>query len=113
MGNIDKFAALMQNRAKEVMPKNAILELGTIKSDYSLLCDSFPIPIPASDYLVCKRAMIGEANSTLATTETAAEHSHVIKTPEQLQSLKPGDRVLVAWVGNGISPDAVIIDVIN
>lgn len=36
------------------------------------------------------------------------EHQHHVLIPEKMRSIKPGDRVLVAWVGD----DACIIDLI-
>ena len=35
-------------------------------------------------------------------------HQHHVLVPEKMRSLKPGDRVLVAWVQN----EAVVVDII-
>jgi len=88
------------------------LELGTIQGDMSLKVDRFPIPIPAGEYMVCRHLTLPDP---LATTEEALggdyRHSHTVPRPEQLAPLKPGDRVLVAWVND--STDPVVIDVVG
>ena len=35
-------------------------------------------------------------------------HRHDVLIPEKMRQIKPGDRVLVAWVGN----DAVVLDIV-
>ena len=35
-------------------------------------------------------------------------HQHHVLIPEKMRSIKPGDRVLVAWVGD----DAVVVDLV-
>lgn len=40
--------------------------------------------------------------------DTEGEHVHDVLIPESMRTLKPGDTVLVAWVGN----DAVVIDIV-
>lgn len=39
---------------------------------------------------------------------TEGAHIHDVIIPESMRSIKPGDRVLVVWVGN----DAVVVDII-
>ena len=53
--------------------------------DFSLLTNNFPRGIPRNDYLVCPG---------------------VTRNDETIGCLKPGGRVLVAWLGN----DAVVLD---
>jgi len=55
--------------------KPPLMDFGTIQDDMSLLTNNFPLPIPSGDYLT------------------------------SISELKPGDRVLMAWVGD----DAVVI----
>lgn len=74
-------ARVMQERMKKVSETPNPLDFGEIQSDYSLLANQFPIPIPKNDYIVCKMAL----------------------------QIKPGDHVIVAWVGS----DPVIIDMIQ
>lgn len=86
-----------------------VLDTGTIQPDMSLLTDSYPIPIPQKDYFVNELLTLGETDTKLTKTETdgthshpdagsGGEHSHTVLIPEKMRWLKPGDRVLVAWV---------------
>lgn len=84
------------------------LELGTIQADMSLLVDRFPIPIPPGDYLICRHLTLPDP--LINTVETEG-HTHAVPRPERLAPLKPGDRVLVAWVNDGTDP--VVIDVVG
>lgn len=45
---------------------------------------------------------------TAGSDGTDGGHQHHVIVPEKMRSIKPGDRVLVAWVGD----DACIIDII-
>lgn len=116
-----------------------VLDFGVIKSDYSLLTNTYPIPIPQSDYLVLRQLTLGDTGSVLAKTQVIGKpndgtHSHVdsgahsghdggdgshthknegahvhdVLIPEKMRWLKPGDRVLVAWVQH----DAIVLDII-
>ena len=126
-----------------------LLDFGVIQSDYSLLTNTYPIPIPKADYLVLRQLTLGNTGSTLTSTTTngahehtaedgshshdsgthgghtsgtgspshsggahghgsAGGHSHSVLIPEKMRWLKPGDRVLVAWVQH----DAIVLDII-
>lgn len=80
---LNKLGRVLQRRIAENAVSSLPIEFGTIQEDYSLLTDTYPIPIVRSDYLVCR---------------------HLTQSDMELQS---GDRVIVAWVQN----DAVVIDV--
>lgn len=82
MGNegINKLAGVLQGRMHHVADKPQVLDFGVIQGDMSLLTNKFPQPIPQSDYMVCR----------------------------QIRSRKPGDRVLVAWVGD----DCCVVDLV-
>ena len=85
---INALARVIADRARlegTHAPRDAVIELGTIQRDLSLIADSFPINIPRGDYLVCK------------------------SITERLQGLQAGDRVLVAWLGKNV----VIIDTVS
>lgn len=88
-----------------------VLDTGTIRGDMSLLTDSYPIPIPQSDYYVNELLTLGNTGDWLANTATDGAHSqpdagyggahkHNVLIPPKLRWLKPGDRVLVAWVNH-------------
>lgn len=86
-----------------------VLELGTIQADLSLRVDRFPIPIPAGDYLVSRHLNLPDPLVTTAEALSGEfRHNHAVPRPEKLAPLKPGDRVLVAWVDD----DPVVIDVV-
>lgn len=81
---VNKLAQVIAERIARQTQRPDALELGTIQSDMSLKLDRFAVPIPEREYLICKKL--------------------------QSAPLSPGNRVLVAWVNNGIDP--VIIDVV-
>lgn len=126
---INKLGRVLQQRMKEVNASPLVLDFGVIQGDYSLLTNTYPIPIPKKDYLVCRQLTLGETGSKLTVTATdgshdvysdpypepiyshigiGVNHAHNVLIPEKMRWLKPGDRVLVAWVQN----DAVVIDII-
>lgn len=104
---INRLARVLQKRVNDTMEQsNPIIDFGMINSDMSLTADLFPVPIPQSDYMVCRSRTI--TKNTMTTTSTSSEHLHNVITPTELQSIKAGDRVLIVWNGN----EAVVIDVI-
>ena len=94
---ISRLAGLFNGMAKEASNGERIIDLGTIQSDKSLITDTFKATIPKSDYLV-----LSQLKKTKIKTSKTDGHTHDVEPQEEL---KPGDRVLVAWVSN----DAVII----
>lgn len=136
--NIKGFADLGKTLKAQMQQEAAqppVLDFGEIKGDYSLVTNRFPVPIPATDYLVCRSLTIGPLGGWLANTkegeglhphgpsgghaqytgsgqhshpETEGAHLHTVLIPPKLRTVLPGDRVLIAWVEN----DAVIIDII-
>ena len=126
-------------RANSDADSSLVLDFGVIKSDYSLLTNTYPIPIPKPDYLVLRQLTLGNTGALLTQSQGAgypgdgthshgssgthrghvggdgshthsneAPHVHNILIPEKMRWLKPGDRVLVAWVQH----DAVVLDII-
>lgn len=51
---INQFALIMQSQMKRFNEKRLILDFGVILEDYSLKTNTFPIPIPVSDYTICR-----------------------------------------------------------
>ena len=85
-----------------------ILDYGSIEGDYSLKTNTFPIPIPKGDYTVCRCAgglsfEIGGGQHSGHESGNGT-HGHQVSLP----AIKPGDRVLIAWVQNEVT----VIDVI-
>lgn len=128
MSGANHLARVLQNRIQKNLNAKSelLLDFGTILADYSLLTDTFPLPIPQSDYLVCRQLTLGNTGEYLTETHVSVDgkhrhsgcgvggghgdgaHDHDIRIPETMRKLKPGDRALVAWVKN----DAVVIDLI-
>lgn len=129
-----KLAQVIAERITSQTTRPDALELGTIQGDMSLKLDRFAVPIPQGDYLVCRSLTL--PNPMTVTVEeqgshphgpsgghsqysgdgvhshpgTEGVHVHEVVRPEQIAPLTSGDRVLVAWVNNGMDP--VVIDVV-
>lgn len=63
-----------------------ILDFGTIQGDYSLLTNTYPIPIPKSDYMVCRQLTLGQTNDIMAKTQDiglphSGSHLHKVNGP--------------------------------
>lgn len=72
------------------------LTLGIITSS-GLKLDNFKYEIP--NYLILDYLKLSDSYSTENTTCSSA-HNHKFNTPGPIKSLKSGDRVLVAQIGN-------------
>jgi hypothetical protein len=121
----NEMARLLQGRVKALNSKHPVNDLGEIQKNMSLVTDTFPDPIPAEDYIVC-RSVCYDPAVPLTDTErdgthphgasgghsqysgsgvhshpdSEGAHVHQVKLPEKMRGLKPGDRVLVVWVGD-------------
>lgn len=114
-----KLASVLSHRMKRENESPLVLDFGEIQSNYSLVTNTFPIPVPKGDYSVCRSihgfllgtsesSWIGHLQNDQHVHNNPSEipgHSHDV----QLPSLKPGDRVLVAWVQS----EAVVVDIIE
>lgn len=103
-----KLASVLSQRMKRENESPLLLDFGEIQANGSLVTNTFPVPIPKGDYSVCRLVN----GYTLATSDSSwtghlqndkhihsspsgvPGHSHDVPMPK----LKPGDRVLVAWV---------------
>lgn len=108
-----KLASVLSERMKREGESPLALDFGEIQANYSLLTNTFPVPIPKGEYSVCrlvggltyttdKGGHPGHENQT--ETHNTGSHTHTLNPPQ----IKPGDRVLVAWIQN----EACVIDVI-
>ncbi len=114
-----KLAAVLSQRMKKEKESPLVLDFGEILANYSLVTNTFPVPIPKGDYSVCRHLTIGHADGRLTITADDGRHdehvsgdgihSHIVLIPEKMRSVGPGDRVLVAWVHY----EAVVIDIIE
>ena len=117
---INLLARVMQKRTQDVTAGPSPFDFGEIQDDFSLLLNSFPVPIPAS---VMAQTVAGQGthghgpsgghsqysgSGVHSHPATEGGHTHDIPLPPNMESLKPKDRVLAVWAGN----DAVVIDVI-
>lgn len=134
---LNKLAATLQGQIHRNQEANSalIFDYGEIQSDYSLLTNTYPIPIPKEDYMVCRQLTLGATGAYLTKTigndgthdhgdsgehnghtggngahDHVGEgpHGHTVLIPENMRKLLPGDRVLVAWIQN----DATVIDIV-
>jgi hypothetical protein len=130
---INKLANVFQNKISTAAQTGVVLDFGEIQADGSLKTNQFDVAIPANDYLVCRGAAHTETTLTLTKSgqgqhphgpsgehsqyqgsgshshpSSEGAHNHDVLRPDSMRAVKPGDRVLVAWVGS----DAVVIDII-
>lgn len=127
---VSKLAQVIAERISSQTQRPDALELGTIQQDMSLKLDRFTVPIPKGDYLVAEwlvklslpaftingnqsglrdslgGSVIGDAIFNFQPTEI--DEAKLEFKPD----LKPGDRVLVAWVNNHTDP-VVITKVVS
>ena len=108
---VNSLANVLNRRMKNMADSPPSLDYATINKDMSLRPDTYPVNIPKKAYTVCRHLTLGNVGDEMADTTVNGTyaHSHKVKVPKKLRSLKPGDRVLIAWVGN----DACVIDVIK
>ena len=106
---ISRLAGVLKDIARNEQDTSLLLDFGVVQSDGSLLTNSYPIPIPRSDYLVCRhlKSRTVEATTSSRSVGYHGSHSHTVRISTR-EALAKGDRVLVAWVQN----DAVVVDVI-
>lgn len=98
----NKLAMVLIDRIKREGESPLSLDFGEIQGNGSLLTNTFPVPIPKGQYSVCR-----QVGGLIFDTSPGGDgpHSHSITMPQ----IKPGDRVIVAWVQS----EAVVIDVIT
>lgn len=101
--NIEKLGRTLHSQMSRVNSAGSkiICELGIIEAGMALQPDNSPGPIPKGDYMVSLYLTMGEPDTEFAetTTDGTYPHNHKVKLPEELRSLKVGDRVLIIWYG--------------
>ena len=125
-----KLAQVIAERISTQTTRPDALELGIIQPDMSLKIDRFAVPIPQGEYLISewtaklilpafsidgnqnglKDSLNGvvTGDATFNFQPTVIDDVKIEFKPE----LKPGDRVLVAWVNDGTDP-VVVSKVVN
>lgn len=122
-----KLAQVIAERIASQTARPDALELGTIQADMSLKLDRFAVSIPKGDYLVAEWlikvslpafSLVGtgeypvkDDGSPIPPTQTTPQtrwdwHPREVDEVkvEFKPDLKPGDRVLVAWVNDHTDP---------
>lgn len=122
-----KLAQVIAERIASQTQRPDALELGTIQADMGLKLDRFAVPIPKGDYLVAEWlvklslpafSLVGKGEYPVkddGTPEPVTEWTQQTRwdwRPKDIDQvkvefkpdLKPGDRVLVAWVNNHTDP---------
>lgn len=113
-----KLTATLASMIDQKGDKPLVLDFGIILGDYSLKTNTFPLPIPKSDYSVC-RAITYDPGVPLTQTYCdgahghpdagfAGSHVHNVRLPEKMYWIRPGDKVLIAWVQD----EACVIDIV-
>lgn len=121
----NKLAQVIAERISTQTAMPDALELGTIQGDMSLKIDRFAVPLPAGEYLIAEwtaklslpafsiggsqTGLLDSMNGTVTGDATFNFQATVIDDVkiEFKPDLKPGDRVLVAWVNNHTDPVVV------
>lgn len=75
---MNKLAKVINGRVQDSQKAydNLVLDFGRIQQDYSLLTNTYPIPIPKSDYLVLRQLTLGSEGSLLTVTTESGTHEH-------------------------------------
>ncbi len=126
----NKLAQVIAERIGNQTERPDALELGSIQDDMSLKIDRFAVPVPKGEYLVVEWmaklslpafSLVGpgeyevEDDGTPIPIPTGYAQSRWDWHPKEIEGvkieikpeLKPGDRVLVAWVNDGTDPVVV------
>lgn len=106
-GGANYLARVLSERMQREAQVPPVLDFGSIGTDYSLKTNSFPVAIPIRDYTICRGLTLGKEGDLLTVLRTGNPPPEVAVS-ERMRGLKPGDRVLVAWV----EKDPVVIDLI-
>ena len=130
-----KLAQVIAERIGSQTARPDALELGTIQGDMSLKLDRFAVPIPRGEYLIAEWtaklsfpafSLVGRGEYPVkndGSPEPPTQWTQQTRwdwTPKEIDEvkievkpdLKPGDRVLVAWVNDGTDP-VVVSKVVN
>jgi len=118
----NKLAQVIAERISTQTAMPDALELGTIQGDMSLKIDRFAVPLPAGEYLIAEwtaklslpafsiggsqTGLLDSMNGDVTGNATFNFQPVVIDNVkiEVKPDLKPGDRVLVAWINDGTDP---------
>lgn len=81
---MSKLAGVIVGMARNEQDTSLVLDFGEIQGDGSLLTNTYPIPIPASDYLVCRGCALPNSEVIRSNSTTAKNNSHRHKFEDAL-----------------------------
>lgn len=96
---VARLAAVLDARMRDHADKPLCLDFAEIQADGSLLSNTFPIPIPKSDYRVCRQLTLGKTGDAFCDVR-ADEHSGKAYLPESMRQLQAGNICLRSCGGN-------------
>lgn len=115
---VNELTNTLTGMIKGIANQPPVIQFGIINSDYSLSINGYKCPVPKSEYSVCRSLLY---NPAVPLTETYTDgghthydvvpyetHKHQVRLPKKMRWLKPGDKVLVAIVGN----EFVVVDIV-
>ena len=111
---LNKLAQVMQERMNRNQDANngaLILDFGTIQPDMSLKTNTFAIPIPQSDYHVCRQLTLGPTHNILAKTQDIGKPhsgSHIHNTHSLTCTHHGGTQQGTTGEATGAAPDPPI-----
>jgi len=78
-------AGIMVGIARDASNTSLVLDFGVIQGDGSLLTNTYPIAIPATDYLVCRGCVLPNTEKIDSEYTTAINKSHRHKFDDELE----------------------------
>lgn len=77
-------AGVMVGIARDANNTSLVLDFGVIQADGSLLTNTYPIAIPATDYLVCRGCVLPNSEVITSHSTTARNNAHRHKFEDAL-----------------------------
>lgn len=85
----DELASLLGNAINNSNKSELLIDFGSIQDDMSLRTNTFPDPIPQSDYSVLRQLTLGETGDVLTVTACDGMHMHGPSGPHGHGHYKP------------------------
>lgn len=107
---ISSLAGVIDGRIGSGLEQPLLIDFAIINTDWSLKTNTYEPTIPAGEWLVLEQLTFNPTLPMTQTYEDQGEHSqpdagmggahvHDVKLPKKLYQVRPGDRVVVAWIG--------------
>ncbi len=101
---LQNLARVLEERMSEKYIPDTVLDFGEITKSYELKTTDYQVPLSKDEYHVCRQLTLGKKDDFLC----RVSGGHEAYIPEKMRKLKPGDRVLVAWVRE----EPVVVDIV-